>query len=403
MGKRNNQRQKRRFFTTSGAVTPSGFCSRKGTVIIMKTDLEQLVRKLVSTNDLNELVDTAALVLGNPVAVYSASYSVLAYAKVYTVEDPLWVGTMKRGYWNYELITELTRTKELAAGADEKSYSIITNLSNLRRRFGKLFMQHEHIGFYLVLESQSPLEDVPDSVYEAVQGVLAKSVSIMQSLTRFKNIPRFERVLVDLIEGNHRNQAQLRARIEDTEFARFRSFRIVAIDMASFTHEHNVPDILENRLKNGIQAIFPESWSLYYQSNPIVLIALRHEDLSLDHAMKELESLLKRHTVSAGVSDLFSDLFCLPTYYRQSLKALEHRALFHDPRAIVFYEDYRICDGTALLMQDKSLFFCCSEKIMRVINYDKKNNTELVYYEGGLSKPYKFIVAAGSFVAECAA
>ena len=31
------------------------------------------------------------------------------------------------------------------------------------------------------------------------------------------------------------------------------------------------------------------------------------------------------------------------------------------------------------------------------------NNGELVYYEGGLRKPYKNIVAAGSFVAECAA
>ena len=32
-------------------------------------------------------------------------------------------------------------------------------------------------------------------------------------------------------------------------------------------------------------------------------------------------------------------------------------------------------------------------------NYDE----EPVYYEGGLRKPYKIIVAAGSFVAKCAA
>jgi len=39
---------------------------------------------------------------------------------------------------------------------------------------------------------------------------------------------------------------------------------------------------------------------------------------------------------------------------------------------------------------------------VNALSFSENKIKEAVYYEGGLRKPYKFIVAAGSFVAECA-
>ena len=50
------------------------------------------------------------------------------------------------------------------------------------------------------------------------------------------------------------------------------------------------------------------------------------------------------------------------------------------------------------LLNDKAML-----AVLGSLSFSENKIKELVYYEGGLRKPYKIIVAAGSFVAECAA
>ena len=53
-------------------------------------------------NNMNLLIDRAAQVLGNPVAVFDKNYYTVAYSDISGIEDEVWTAGKERGYCLFE-------------------------------------------------------------------------------------------------------------------------------------------------------------------------------------------------------------------------------------------------------------------------------------------------------------
>ncbi|MGI6169525.1 MAG: PucR family transcriptional regulator [Christensenellales bacterium] len=334
--------------------------------------MNQLLQALIGTNDLEVIVEKASIAIGNPLAVFSASYSLLSYSKVYPVTDPLWTSSMKRGHWSYELISRVKNVQEFAPGSDEYAFAIADDLTSLRRRTGRLYLQHNHLGYYVVLEAVASIDRIPEEVYRMVVGVLAKSVSVTHSMKRYGYLPDYEQILADMIERNHYDRAQLNMRIRGTAFEQVTTVKIVALDMSHYL----TSNAIEANLKSVIQKMLPVSWSVYYSEHLIVLYDEEQCILRNRNSIAEFESMLKSSAIVAGISDPFCDLFHLSNYYYQAVSALQYRQSFKDSRTIVSYNDYKLYETIAHLPRDEARWRFCSSEVIQMSKYDAKQNTD---------------------------
>ncbi|MDL2307005.1 helix-turn-helix domain-containing protein [Desulfovibrio sp. OttesenSCG-928-C06] len=399
-----------------------------------RPETSQLLETLLTTNSLAEAIERSANVLGNPLAIFDASYQVVASSKR-SAPDEAWREGINRGRWNYEFVARLNRIlaergerdlgeqspairperSSRSASPDHSDHSvhsahpdhsansnrtartgltghsghsgrhnhlmrkpaILTDLSERRRRVEGLVLDDTLLGFVVILEHETRLEDVDEQDYQLVRKVLAKAVSMERAAHFHSNARSTEALLLDILGGRFSDRLLLMERLRGSGMEEAKNFSLFTVSLSGY-----LPDNLrEEALKKKLESIFRLCWSVSEHNHIVILAAHTGQPEQRAAAMQTFTSLLRQHQLLAGQSAVFSDLLQLPRHHRQALRALEiSRELsgspFIRPDSVIFpYEDYKIIDLISGLGAEE-LSGYCNSAVRSMFEHDRAQGTE---------------------------
>jgi len=336
--------------------------------------VQGLVDLFLQTNDLGCLIEKAAEVLKNPLLVCDTSYHFLGWSNVSGIGDKSWLAGVKRGGWSYELVS-LINSLDLDYSGQEHKTQILDSInqeSSSRRMIGTLCMDGAHLGYYFILEENTPFDEVEEQTYRKAASVLAKSVSSARTQRLPGGGRSSEGIMLDLLQNGFDSRSLFLERAGENYIARTGNYRVFCIPVRKKGR-----DVSGNRgFHSLIGHCLPLSWQVRFQDNIVVLADFGSRLYRRPDELEAFRSFLVQHGLCAGFSDMFSDPYELKRHYEQAHAATHLGTAFEDERSLIPYEDYKVY-SLFLNVSDKDLFNQYStEAVRRIHEYDLKNATD---------------------------
>ena len=335
--------------------------------------VQELFDLFLKTNNLQQLIETAAGVLKNPLLVCDTSYHFLARSSVREVKDKSWLEGMKRRSWSYDLVSRINSLDLDYTGRENTTFVLesINPDSTSRRKLGMLCIDGVHVGYYFVLENRAPFESIPEETYRQVGAILAKCVCTDRSLQVPGGGGNGERIMLDLLQNGFENRRLFLERAAEHELSRIGSYRVFCIVAG-----RDGASVERGNLQSAIGQCLPLSWQASLPGCIVVLADFNTRPYRQEETPEQFRRFLAAHGLCAGQSDTFSDPFYLKRYYEQARAAAYLGRAFRDGRQVIPYEDYKIYN-LFLNVQGEDVFEqYSSEVIRRVYEYDMTNGTE---------------------------
>ena len=185
---------------------------------------------------------------------------------------------------------------------------------------------------------------------------------------------KYENFLIELLEGRFDSVNMISARLEllDRKFCKF-----FCIAVLRCSEPHN-SDLFNKSQMSTLRAVYPNSMSVVYR-DAIVLFLNQDDPVLLNEAqLSPLVEFAQRNRMKVGISQPFSDILKINTYYQQTLNVLGIGE-FHDPAGTAYL-------ATELLPQ--YLFANCPyagleagihHHLFQLQDYDERYNTDFVH------------------------
>lgn len=141
---------------------------------------DNIISSVLMCKSLQTILEQCSLFVNNPLVIISETFDIIAFANDKIVNDDIWNDAMNRGYITLEFGSTLNKwsTPDNHGG----KYDAITfeMINENRRRFYKIKVNNQFIGYLNILESYQNLDKVSDDDYDFIVQVLAKELSIHQ-------------------------------------------------------------------------------------------------------------------------------------------------------------------------------------------------------------------------------
>lgn len=333
---------------------------------ITNEQLMDFLNNSLTNNNLQKTLNEIAKLIGNPIAVFDANYYVLGYSDITNIDDNVWLRGRIRGYCLYEYAVHLQKLQD----DDGIKSRLLIGFGKYRRRLCKVMSDSVVIGYFSVLEQNISFDEVDDSIYDLVAGVVSKEISIERALKPGSKGAEAEVILIDLINVGFANPSLLAHRILGTPLDSKTNYRLIAINMAKFTSTN----MGEANFKALISRIFPRCWSVFIKGYVITLVDWKMLGDNFRDYVDTLSTLLSAEGLTAGISDEFSGLYDIRTYYNQAINV---HSFASKNEIIAFYNAHKLFHMVNYLHTSTDHLFT-DELIEKISNYDRVYNTEYV-------------------------
>ncbi|MBO1306109.1 helix-turn-helix domain-containing protein [Enterococcus sp. 669A] len=334
-------------------------------------DAYTLFQAYLDQPDIMAALDAASILIKNPMIVLDTSFNVLAYSQTYVTEDAQWLENITRGYCSYEYIAGFLNIAEVRNSPENiDPFFTICYTSPFRRCVTKIYHGEKHIGYAIAIESHNSLEKVNGQIYQLVSQLLSQIIHTNQQLSFNKAI---DRILVDCLAGKVSSRKHLQDRLKDTQLEPVSSYYLLAIDVTFY----KIFDIGNEQLREHLNKLFNQAWSVFYQEYVVVLIdAKRLNQLTVKDLLLQDRPYFVTNGLHGGLSDTFDDLLQAPAYYQQAVSALEIGMKLRPDEPIAEYDAYKFQDLLRSLANSTQAQQYFSQSYQQIMIYDQKHDTQ---------------------------
>ena len=133
------------------------------------------------------------------------------------------------------------------------------------------------------------------------------------------------------------------------------------------------------QIRNQLEYLFANSRIVVYEKKLLALVPVMPNGRLSEASLKSFCTFCVKNKLYASLSNHFSNIMEIRSYYIQALRALEAARAIHDVPGCYRYEDYYLVHLKNLFLQKEPLevFLCPTLKCLSA--HDQKNNTELAY------------------------
>lgn len=133
------------------------------------------------------------------------------------------------------------------------------------------------------------------------------------------------------------------------------------------------------QIRNQIEIYFANSRVVVYNEKILALIPVMPNGKIPETSLRAFRVFCEKNKLYASLSNNFSDIMKMRSYFNQALRALEAARVIRDMPGLYLYEDYYVVHLKNMFLQKESLevFLCPALKCLS--EYDHKHNTELAY------------------------
>ena len=287
-------------------------------------------------NNMDLLIDRAAKVLKNPIAVFDKNYYTVSYSDTTDVQDEVWTAGKERGYCLFEYAAMLHGVESMRG--TPLPFQIFDDWGPHRRRICPLISNSLTTGYLSVLDYYPAFDAVSGEFYDLVAGVLVKELTIEQVIRLSHQHDSTEMLLSSILNEGFANRALFLQRIMGTVFEQAGTYSLIGINMNAFSSRVSG----ERHFKARLGAIFPKAWSLFYREYVVLLVECGKSGQIPQDGLQQLEEYLAEYNLCAGISDMFSDLYEIRCYFDQAAIAEKMARISGNDARIVLYDDYRL-------------------------------------------------------------
>lgn len=184
----------------------------------------------------------------------------------------------------------------------------------------------------------------------------------------------YEALLTDLLEGRITDQLVILRRLALLDRKLEKYLHVITIRKFS-TAAAAVPmsEIEQDRLR----AMFPNSSSVAYKGDVVLLISSADGSIPMQEDMDELRQRFAESGLVAGISNIFQDPTEMARFYRQSVKALDFGKNIFSSGGVYQYPDYTVYHALELCTQHVDLRDLCHPGILLLEESDSPADRDL--------------------------
>ena len=342
---------------------------------------DELIEKIAHSQNINEVLNFAALKIGNPLLIIDNDYTVVDYSNVYPITDAAWEDAVKCGYCKYSFIEALNNI-EAFKNSPESPEPIDTTyklLSSSRKILSKMFFKDKKVGSLLLLEQSTPINTIHFEMLKIINRAISNSIPKLIPYILSKG-SIYQKILRNILIGATSAEIlPLQQQIDNT--SRFAVF-IIKPNFISPTKDYIY------RLLSSLRIHFPILPMITHEGNIVGVFILKNAANIPAHELKFLENFSQEQNSLIGISNPFYGCENIAKHYQQALSAITIGSQLQANKFLYPYSDSQFFDMLSNFPKELNLADYVHPALNILAEYDALYNnnlyqTLLVYLQSG--------------------
>jgi PucR family transcriptional regulator, proline-responsive transcriptional activator len=337
----------------------------------MKLATSKLFQSVIHDFSLQQMCDIGYELLGNPIVIVDNSLKNIAWTSNIEVDDPLWIEFNKTGgYLSNESLLLLTTQSEFKQDLNQSSPFIMSKGQlKHRRMINHIFVDQKVIGTMIVVESEKPFRETDSPIVGMIAKVLALEMK-KNSFILYSKALAEEHFFKDLLDGMH-DKGLVSEKLKTQHLVIKDNLYLLTIDISEFDRTYKTLQYFRELLD---KMIFDCKSILY--NDYIVIIIMHDNDIALSEAeLERLTAFFKENNLYGGISRCFHDILDIRVHFDQAVTAAALSRRLKNENRLSFYKDVSVYHLLDLAAQKIDLKQLCHESLVKLIEYDRRNNT----------------------------
>jgi sugar diacid utilization regulator len=331
----------------------------------------QLFDAYIRDASLQELIDLAGSLMGNPIVVVDGGYRILAHTARDEIDDAFWQKYISQGFCTYEYIALVNTLDSVKEGRKyAAAYRVYCQLSNNYKLVCRLFGGKTPLGDIILFESCRNFTPEDYILLEDIARMISQKLGSSKSYHSAREVIG-EDFLYDLLEERCSSMQEMEARAKHAGISRMSAPHLLVFDLSQYR-----PDIDSERLKRQLQHNWDLTPSLMYNSDSVVAVC---DDARLRPLFSEIDFFCRTHGLYLGVSRKIKTPLKLRIHFQDARRVIEAgRLAYPDRHSWRYHEVAFFLELPALDREEAHERFCYPE-MERLMVYDRKLRTDLYH------------------------
>jgi sugar diacid utilization regulator len=339
----------------------------------------QVTTQLVQAQTLQEIIDAARELIGNPLMLTDLTHKLLAISNETQINDPAWNEIMSLGGIPLDRI-QSERTAAIYNVSMRESRPVLDEVSpNLTLVRTSIVCNAKLTGYLDVICYNHPVTPEDYDIIKLTASLLSFR---MEKDLNYGNSPEnvLDFFVADLLEGRITDEALISERFRYFDWECTFPISIVAIkgnqhwENLSLTHRK----FHLKQAADWMSQEFPQAKVLIYGSQLRMLLPILPNPREAEPQVHKLIDFLAKHKWTAGISRPLFYLDEISSFHLQAVKALELGEMMHDDRVLFSYDNYAIFHMLEYASELKDIMTFCHTAIFILAEYDMKHETDLL-------------------------
>lgn len=334
-------------------------------------------------NDLQDMVDEASRIIGNPLILMDISYNIMALSDGYPIEGSPFENCIVEGQFTEEWLMFALESDKVEA--DRKQNGEYVGHPNNEPYFSsclkrehpvlccKLYANNKNLGYLISHSSNAPFTDRHISQLSVISSVVASTIEGRFGLKNIGTVQ--EKLLADILEATSPKEVESLY----YKFSYLAKGQVPAKMCAMvFKPENDTRQNVIPYMRLRLKAILPKAFVVYFNHH-LVLVAPVGVDaptLSRDD-MEAVDKFAGLNEIHAGVSNPLSDIRQLPQAVSQAIRALAYEPRYSSHPHLSWYCDNAFFEMLTACQNDFLLSNMTHPILGLLADYDRAHNTDL--------------------------
>ncbi|MHB8076028.1 PucR family transcriptional regulator [Desulfosporosinus fructosivorans] len=344
-------------------------------VFLARYSLE-LVKTLSKGAGLQALVDLGYQMLGNPFTITDFSVKLLASTgETNVADDPVWNELQLNNnfiFQTYSYYAKNSLFDEIVK--NEEPFCWLDPYCKYPRIIGKISINNRNVA---VLVACAHNQDFKESDKEIVS-ILCDAFSIELQKNKYNHLSQdmlHQSFLLDLLDGKFEDERKIDERMKILGLKFKRKLFVIYLDTQNLdTSKSTLP-----YLREEVEIKLANANAIIYNHNVAILASCENEIHFLEIELKVLREFIITNNLQAGISRSFTDLTEVREHYLESVEALSLGNIVKKQTHLFSYADYLIYDVLNLHVANGKYKKFLHPSLLKLIEYDKNNNTDFVH------------------------
>lgn len=333
-----------------------------------------LLNALFNDRGLNNIVNISSEILHNPVIFLDVGYRILAHSNSENITEPFWVRNINMGYCSYEFISSVFKIKTIQRAPDTiEPFIVVCKESPIRKLVSKVIINDSLVGYIILLESEEKFTESTLQFIKLLNNVVSEELKKNKIYRNLRGL-MYENLIIDILEKNVIDEKALKKRMKSIECNFGNDMCLFLIDISNYAYFNNET----NFLRRKIDEVFPRYKSFFYKEHVLILAEETREEIKKKVSKEKINEFLNYNDIIMIISNNFTSVLNLIAVYNQTLDTLNLVRLLNLDGNLFFYEDFKFYNMLNNLYNQLDLSYYCNDGVLKLIQYDRENDTE--YY-----------------------